>query len=176
MHLLRRRWRTGSAGQCRGVRKVWFEPVWRGQAADVRRDVFDQVVAGRRRRNHCPDLQGTSVEARLRLRLLGLDDRLWRGNPGLTAAWADTGKSRGNAERLIVMTFLLRIRLLVVAVTLLSIAAAVPTQAQKLSPDGAPNPTASVVDEQTLLKQAPPRRRTHRHSRRQSERVDRAGG
>ena len=53
------------------------------------------------------------------------------------------------------MTFLLRIRLLVVAVALLSIAAAVPTQAQKLSPDGAPNPTASVVDEQTLLKQTP---------------------
>jgi formate dehydrogenase subunit gamma len=53
------------------------------------------------------------------------------------------------------MMFLLRIRLLVVAVALLSIAAAVPTQAQKLSPDGAPNPTASVVDEQTLLKQAP---------------------
>ena len=53
------------------------------------------------------------------------------------------------------MTFLLRIRLLVVAVALLSIAAAVPTQAQKLSPDGAPNPTASVVDEQTLLKRAP---------------------
>jgi formate dehydrogenase subunit gamma len=53
------------------------------------------------------------------------------------------------------MTFLLRIRLLAVAVALLSIAAAVPTQAQKLSPDGAPNPTASVVDEQTLLKQAP---------------------
>jgi len=26
---------------------------------------------------------------------------------------------------------------------------------QKLGPDGAPNPTASVVDEQTLLKQAP---------------------
>ena len=53
------------------------------------------------------------------------------------------------------MTFLLRIRLLVVTVALLSIAAAVPTQAQKLGPDGAPNPTASVVDEQTLLKQAP---------------------
>ena len=53
------------------------------------------------------------------------------------------------------MTFLLRIRLLVVAVALLSIAAAVPTQAQKLSPDGAPNPTASVVDEQTLLREAP---------------------
>ena len=34
-------------------------------------------------------------------------------------------------------------------------AAAVPVQAQKLGPDGAPNPTASVVDEQTLLKQFP---------------------
>jgi formate dehydrogenase subunit gamma len=31
----------------------------------------------------------------------------------------------------------------------------VPTVAQKLGPDGAPNPTASVVDQRTLLKQAP---------------------
>jgi formate dehydrogenase subunit gamma len=54
-----------------------------------------------------------------------------------------------------VMTFLVRIRLLAVAVALLSIAVAAPTQAQKLGPDGAPNPTASIVDEQTLLKQAP---------------------
>jgi formate dehydrogenase subunit gamma len=53
------------------------------------------------------------------------------------------------------MTFPVRICLLVAAVALLSVAAAVPTQAQRLGPDGAPNPTASVVDEQTLLKQAP---------------------
>jgi formate dehydrogenase subunit gamma len=53
------------------------------------------------------------------------------------------------------MAFPVRVRLLVVAVALLSIAAAVPTQAQKRGPDGAPNPTASVIDEQTLLKQAP---------------------
>jgi formate dehydrogenase subunit gamma len=46
-------------------------------------------------------------------------------------------------------------RLLFVAVALLTIAAAVPAQAQKLGPDGAPNPTASVVDERTLLKQFP---------------------
>src|SRR6195256_4617776 len=52
------------------------------------------------------------------------------------------------------MTLPVRIRL-VVAVAFLSIAAAVPAHAQKLGPDGAPNPTASVVDEQTLLKQAP---------------------
>lgn len=53
------------------------------------------------------------------------------------------------------MALPVRVRFLVVAVALLSIAAAVPTQAQKLGPDGAPNPTASVVDEQNLLKQAP---------------------
>ena len=55
------------------------------------------------------------------------------------------------------MTLSARIRLLIVTVALLSIAVAatVPVYAQKLGPDGAPNPTASVVDEQTLLKQAP---------------------
>jgi formate dehydrogenase subunit gamma len=53
------------------------------------------------------------------------------------------------------MTLLARIRLLIVTVALLSMAAAVSLHAQKLGPDGAPNPTASVVDQQTLLKQAP---------------------
>ncbi len=53
------------------------------------------------------------------------------------------------------MTLLARIRLLIVTVALLSIAAAVPAHAQKLGPDGAPNPTASVVDQGTLLKQFP---------------------
>src|SRR6202043_3278084 len=55
------------------------------------------------------------------------------------------------------MTLSARIRLLIVTVALLSIAVAatVPVYAQKPGPDGAPNPTASVVDEQTLLKQAP---------------------
>src|SRR5580700_5223217 len=54
-----------------------------------------------------------------------------------------------------VVTLLSRLRLLIVTVALLSIAATVPARAQKLNPDGAPNPTASVVDEQTLLRQAP---------------------
>jgi formate dehydrogenase subunit gamma len=54
-----------------------------------------------------------------------------------------------------VMTLLSRLRLLIVTVALLSIAATVPARAQKLNPDGAPNPTASVVNEQTLLKQVP---------------------
>src|ERR1700732_2942581 len=58
-------------------------------------------------------------------------------------------------ERLIVMTLFARIRLLIVTVAFLSIAVAVPANAQKLGPDGAPNPTASVVDQGTLLKQAP---------------------
>jgi formate dehydrogenase subunit gamma len=47
------------------------------------------------------------------------------------------------------------IRLLVLTVALLLMAAAVPAHAQKLGPDGAPNPTASVVDQGTLLKQVP---------------------
>jgi formate dehydrogenase subunit gamma len=56
---------------------------------------------------------------------------------------------------LIVVRLFARIRLLIVTFALLSITMAVPATAQKLGPDGAPNPTASVVDEQTLLKQAP---------------------
>src|SRR6202045_4343742 len=53
------------------------------------------------------------------------------------------------------MTLFARIRLLIVTVALLSMAAAVSLHAQKLGSDGAPNPTASVVDQQTLLKQVP---------------------
>ena len=56
---------------------------------------------------------------------------------------------------MIVVTLPERIRLLIVTVALLAIVAAVPARAQKLGPDGAPNPTASVVDQQTLLKQVP---------------------
>src|SRR5260370_42550035 len=58
-------------------------------------------------------------------------------------------------ERLIVMALLVRMRLFIVTAALLIIAAAIPAQAEKLGPDGAPNPTASVVDQRTLLKQAP---------------------
>jgi formate dehydrogenase subunit gamma len=53
------------------------------------------------------------------------------------------------------MTLAVRIRVLIVAVAFLSMAAAVGAHAQKLGPDGAPNPTASVVDQGTLLKQVP---------------------
>ena len=53
------------------------------------------------------------------------------------------------------MTRFVRIRLFIVSAALLIIAATIPAQAQKLGPDGAPNPTASVTDQGTLLKQAP---------------------
>jgi formate dehydrogenase subunit gamma len=53
------------------------------------------------------------------------------------------------------MIFLARIRLLVLAAMLLLAAAATPSLAQKLGPDGAPNPTASVTSQDTLLKQVP---------------------
>ena len=56
---------------------------------------------------------------------------------------------------MIVVTFLVHIRLVTFAVILLGIVASASAIAQKLGPDGAPNPTASVVDQQTLLKQAP---------------------
>jgi formate dehydrogenase subunit gamma len=51
------------------------------------------------------------------------------------------------------MTFLARIRLVIVLM-LIGLAAA-PAFAQKLGPDGAPNPDASVTNQRTLLDQAP---------------------
>jgi formate dehydrogenase subunit gamma len=53
------------------------------------------------------------------------------------------------------MRFPARLRLLTSALMLFAIVASTPAIAQKPGPDGAPNPTASVVDEHTLLKQAP---------------------
>jgi formate dehydrogenase subunit gamma len=53
------------------------------------------------------------------------------------------------------MMLLARIRVFMLAMMLLLLVSVVPTIAQKLGPDGAPNPTASVVDQRTLLKQAP---------------------
>src|SRR6202171_886148 len=56
---------------------------------------------------------------------------------------------------MIVMTFLVRIRLLTLAMIVLGIVASAPAIAQKLGPDGAPNPTASVTSQRDLLKQVP---------------------
>jgi formate dehydrogenase subunit gamma len=53
------------------------------------------------------------------------------------------------------MRLLARLRLTATVLMLLAIALSAPAIAQKLGPDGAPNPTASVVDQQTLLKQVP---------------------
>jgi formate dehydrogenase subunit gamma len=56
---------------------------------------------------------------------------------------------------MIVMAFLAHIRLVILAMMLLGIAASGPAIAQKLGPDGAPNPTASVTSERDLFKQVP---------------------
>src|ERR1700722_15110179 len=56
---------------------------------------------------------------------------------------------------MIVMRFPAGLRLVISALLLLAIALSTPAIAQKLGPDGAPNPTASGVDQQTLLKQVP---------------------
>jgi formate dehydrogenase subunit gamma len=53
-----------------------------------------------------------------------------------------------------VMTFPARIRLVFLAM-ILALAVLAPATAQKLGPDGAPNPTASVTSERDLLKQLP---------------------
>jgi formate dehydrogenase subunit gamma len=56
---------------------------------------------------------------------------------------------------MIVMTFLVRIRLLTLAMIVLGSVVSAPAIAQKLGPDGAPNPTASVTSQRDLLKQFP---------------------
>jgi formate dehydrogenase subunit gamma len=56
---------------------------------------------------------------------------------------------------MIVMVLVARIRIVTVAVVYLLMVAMLPAFAQKLGPDGAPNPTASVTSERTLLQQAP---------------------
>jgi formate dehydrogenase subunit gamma len=56
---------------------------------------------------------------------------------------------------MIVMMLAARIRIVAVAATLFIMTAMVPALAQKLGPDGAPNPTASVVGERALLNQVP---------------------
>jgi formate dehydrogenase subunit gamma len=53
------------------------------------------------------------------------------------------------------VTFLVRIRLATFVMLLLGLMVATPAVAQKLGPDGAPNPTASVTSERNLLKQFP---------------------
>src|SRR6202030_3472644 len=54
-----------------------------------------------------------------------------------------------------VMTFLARIRLATLVLLLLGLMVAAPAVAQKLGPDGAPNPPASVTSQRDLLRQVP---------------------
>src|SRR5258707_5889160 len=54
-----------------------------------------------------------------------------------------------------VMRFPAPIRLATFVLMLVGIVLSAPAIAQKLGPDGAPNPTASVIDQQTLLRQVP---------------------
>jgi formate dehydrogenase subunit gamma len=56
---------------------------------------------------------------------------------------------------MMVTTLLARVRLIAGALALLAILGAIPALAQQLGPDGAPNPTASVEKQKTLLQQAP---------------------
>ncbi|WP_426418089.1 formate dehydrogenase subunit gamma [Bradyrhizobium genosp. A] len=53
------------------------------------------------------------------------------------------------------MTFIARFRLATLTLLLLSVVAAAPALAQKLGPDGAPNPDASAVNQRALLEQMP---------------------
>ncbi len=76
------------AGRIRQIRR---QPPGPGQAADLRRDVLDQVAARRRRRDHRRNLQGAGDEARLRVGRMGLDHRLSRGHCGLSSLGA-TGR------------------------------------------------------------------------------------
>ena len=53
------------------------------------------------------------------------------------------------------MTFLVRVRLATIVILLFGLMVAVPAVAQKLGPDGAPNPTASVTSQRDLLREVP---------------------
>src|SRR5580704_494017 len=137
MHLLRRRRRLGRDRQRRGIRKVRRQPPGARQAAAVRGNVLDQIVAGGRRRQHCPNLQGASLEARLWVRRLGLDD----------------GLSRDGLVSLVVRV---RMRYAIALLTFLSmLVLAHPTAAQQSNPNVPVDPDASAVKEETLLREAP---------------------
>jgi formate dehydrogenase subunit gamma len=88
---------------------------------------------------------------------VGLGDGLPRGRQelsGRTSIDATDAAKREDQNKVIVMPLLAHIRLLTFVLSLLCLAAA-PVSAQKLGPDGAPNPDASVVNQRTLLEQAP---------------------
>src|SRR2546430_11627156 len=104
----------------------------------MRRDVLDQVAAGWGRRNHRADLQGAGDEARLRLRSVGLEDRLSRDDRILKIACVNAGEE-------LMASFARLIRLTVgAAAFLLVISVAGPSGGQQI------NPTARSVKEQPV--------------------------
>ena len=138
----------------------------RGQAAAVRRDVLDQVAAGRRRRHHRADLQGARGQARLRLRRLGLEDRLQRNDrdlddrhggracanhasPPVSQAKRGTENSGRTRHGAILARYFAQARFIVGALALLFVVTLGPVSAQQ-QPTSV-NPTASSVKEDQLL-------------------------
>ena len=75
------------------IREIRRQPACARQAAAVRRNVLDQIAARRRRRRDRADLQGARLQARLRLRRLGLADRLSRDDRDLTKDRRQRGPS-----------------------------------------------------------------------------------
>ena len=143
-----------------GVREVRLQPPGRGQAAAVRRDVLDQVAARRRRRDHRADLQGARGQARLRLRRLGLEDRLSRNDRDLMVAWRAVTRgtllhaptlSGARKRRTGMASLLAHARIIIGALAIVFVVAvAAPASAQQPS---SVNPTASSVKEEQLLQQ-----------------------
>ncbi len=68
------------------IREIRRRPLVRRQTADVRGNVRDEVAARRRRRDRRANLQGPCRQARLRLRRLGMADRLSRNGRDLSNA------------------------------------------------------------------------------------------
>jgi formate dehydrogenase subunit gamma len=71
-----------------------------------------------------------------------------------SAIAADQGATIADEDQVSAMTAFARICFATLLLMLLGLTAA-PALAQKLAPDGAPNPTASVTNQKTLLEQAP---------------------
>ena len=81
VHLLHRR--AGGGWIADPVREVRRRPAFPRQAADVRGNVLDEVAACGRRRYHCANLQRPRCQTRLRLRRLGMANRLSRNHRDL---------------------------------------------------------------------------------------------
>ena len=98
----------GRDRQCRRIQEIRRQPAGARKAAAVRGNVLDQIVAGRRRRDHRPDLQGAGAEARLWIRRLGLDDGLSRVNRDVKVTHAAVLRDHGMPSHRLVFLRLAR--------------------------------------------------------------------